>query len=375
MYSAANRHYSLIVAPLAVMNINLAAPQLRNRRSSHSPRQHPLPLLRQSRPCLKLRPVRARCLVHPSGPPDLGCGAGPWPDDGVQAGGVNGLGPDGELAANDILLELGGHAVGGLVGVDELPVLSWVAPVEEGVVVLEGGSVVEVEELATAAVKILLPSVTIRLNALNPCKRKKKEANTYVEIIAAVNDFISKLGQLLDCTSAKPRLRNNILAQRGVPVQNHFLPHHRHQSQLADFAVRVVQELLEQWLQHTLVVCFQCRVEQRVVRPVLVAAGVEIGRVGRQARQQIFKQRVEELFDVGIVQLEGSAGRLGAVPLPRVHAIGIAEAGIRLFNSNMAWHIDFDNDLNTSVHAVLLYTGQITGRVAQSLVVGALLSQ
>jgi hypothetical protein len=41
------------------------------------------------------------------------------------------------------------------VGVEQLPVLGWVAPVEEGVEVLEGGAVVVVEELAAAAVKIL----------------------------------------------------------------------------------------------------------------------------------------------------------------------------------------------------------------------------
>lgn len=155
-YSAANHHYSLIVASLTVMHINLTTPQLRNRRSPHSPRQHPLSLLRQSRPRLKLRPVRARRLVHSSRPPDLGCGAGSRPDDCVEAGRVNGLGPDGEFTANDVLLKLRGHAVSGLVGVDELPVFGWVTPVKEWVVVLEGGSVVEVEELATSAVKILL---------------------------------------------------------------------------------------------------------------------------------------------------------------------------------------------------------------------------
>lgn len=155
------------------MNINLSTPQLRNRCSSNSSRQHPLSLLRQSRPRLKLRPVRARRLVHSSRPPDLGCGAGSWPDNCVEAGGVNGLSPDGEFAANDILLELRGHAVGGLVGVDELPVLGWVAPVEEWVVVFEGGSVGKVHELATTAVEILLLMSAIRANALNHYKETK----------------------------------------------------------------------------------------------------------------------------------------------------------------------------------------------------------
>jgi hypothetical protein len=58
-------------------------------------------------------------------------------------------------------VQVRGHAVGGLVGVEQLPVLGWVAPVEEGVVVLEGGAVVKVEELAAAAVEILLPRISI----------------------------------------------------------------------------------------------------------------------------------------------------------------------------------------------------------------------
>lgn len=143
------------------MDINLTTPQLRNRRPPHPPRQHPLPLLRQSRPCLELRSIRARRLVHPARPPDLGRSTGPWPDDGVEAGGVNRLGPDGQLAANDVFVQVRGHAVGGLVGVEQLPVLGWVAPVEEGVIVLEGGAVVKVEELAAAAVEILLPRISI----------------------------------------------------------------------------------------------------------------------------------------------------------------------------------------------------------------------
>lgn len=139
--------------------------------------------------------------------------------------------------------------------------------------------------------------------------------------------------------------------------------------------MHVVQELLEQRLQHGLVVCLEGRVEQRVVGLVLVAAGVEVGRVGRQARQQVLKQRVDEVLDVGVVELERSARRLGAVPLPRVDAVGIAEAGIRLVDANVARHVDFDDDLDSAVHAVLLDAGEIAGRVAQALVIRALFRQ
>jgi hypothetical protein len=46
------------------------------------------------------------------------------------------------------------------VGVEQLPVLGWVAPVEEGVEVLEGGAVIVVEEFAAAAVEILSTDVS-----------------------------------------------------------------------------------------------------------------------------------------------------------------------------------------------------------------------
>lgn len=94
-------------------------------------------------------------LVRPSRPPNLSCRAGSRPDDGVQTGGVNGLCPDGNFAANDILLELLRYAVCRLMRVHELPVLGWIAPIEEGVIVLEGGSIFKVEPLSTTAVKIL----------------------------------------------------------------------------------------------------------------------------------------------------------------------------------------------------------------------------
>jgi hypothetical protein len=63
------------------------------------------------------------------------------------------------------------HAISGFVRVDELPVLGWVAPVEEGVVILEGGTVVEVEELATATVEILSRSV-IKSQSIGQKKQK-----------------------------------------------------------------------------------------------------------------------------------------------------------------------------------------------------------
>jgi hypothetical protein len=52
-------------------------------------------------------------------------------------------------------MEIFGHAISRLVGVDELPVLGWIAPIEEGIVVIEGRSIVKVEELSTTAVKVL----------------------------------------------------------------------------------------------------------------------------------------------------------------------------------------------------------------------------
>lgn len=164
-----------------VNRIRLVTPQLRNRRTTHAPRQHTLPHLREARPriihgsILAVRVVAAR-------PPALAGRGRARPHNGVEARGVDGLRPERKLAANHILSRIIGDAGAGILGVDEAPVLGGRAPVGEGVSALEVGPVFVVDELATAAVQVLC-FISIGV----PCFSRLLFLTTYVSIRTADN--------------------------------------------------------------------------------------------------------------------------------------------------------------------------------------------
>ncbi|KAJ6441546.1 subtilisin [Purpureocillium lavendulum] len=223
---------------------------LRDGRRLEAAGQHALALLRQADAHVVHGPVAARVRVLVARPPRLAGGGAARPDDGVDAGRVDGLGPDGRLAANDLLGRLLGQPDQRVVRVDEAPVLGRVAPVVEGVGVLEGRAGLVVDPLAASAVEV-------------------------EELVAAVDDLVAGVGELLDGAGAEPRLDDDVLADRRVPLEDHLLPDKGREAVLAEPAVGKVEELLQHRLQHRQVVGAQSRVEERVVGLVLVAAGVE----------------------------------------------------------------------------------------------------
>lgn len=120
--------------------IRLQTPKLRNLRGPQPPRHHPLPHIRQPRRRVDQAPVLA-LRVMPPAPEHLARCAGARPHDAVDRQGVDGLGPHGDLAAEDVLGRLLREAGRRVVGVDEGPGLCGAAPVVEGVERLEGGAV------------------------------------------------------------------------------------------------------------------------------------------------------------------------------------------------------------------------------------------
>lgn len=145
---------TLLLSVSAAGDIVHVAPLLGDGLTLDTPLQHTLTLLAQAGAGVDLGAVLS-LVVDASAPPDLGGGAGAGPDDVVDAGRVDGLGPDGELAAQNVLLGVLGDAVGRVVAVHEAPALGGGAPVVEGVEHLGGLALGHVEPLAATTVKVL----------------------------------------------------------------------------------------------------------------------------------------------------------------------------------------------------------------------------
>lgn len=131
----------------------LKAPLHLDRARPDAPAHQTLPLRIQSGGRRHLRPVLA-ARVGPSRPENLGGGTSPGPHEAVEVAAVDGLGPDGDLSAQDELRLRAVEAFCWVVRVYKLPALGWAAPV------VKGGElgpylVAESEPLAATAVEVL----------------------------------------------------------------------------------------------------------------------------------------------------------------------------------------------------------------------------
>jgi hypothetical protein len=91
----------------------------------------------------------------PSTPEHLTHGTGSRPDQAVEVLLIDQLTPYSSLAAKHKLGLLLSQICDGVVTVDELPALGRATPVVEGVVSIEGWTILKVKELATSAIKVL----------------------------------------------------------------------------------------------------------------------------------------------------------------------------------------------------------------------------
>lgn len=186
---------------------------------------------------------------------------------------------------------------------------------------------------------------------------------------------MARLGESLNGTRSEPGLDNNIVGDSGVPLQDHLLPNHGDETQRTNLVMNVGKEPVEQGLQDSHVVGLQIRVEDGVVGSVLITTSVEVGRVRRDTGQKILKQSINELLDLGVVELESTARGLGAVVLVGALVIGDSEAGVSLLNTNVAGHVNLHDDLNTTVDTILIDALDVCGRVGQAGSIGTLLCQ
>lgn len=132
------------------------APLHLDRRRADAPGHQALALRVQSRRRVQLAAVLP-ARVCPPGPENLRCRRGAGPHEGVEVLRVDGLGPDGDLAAEDELRRSAVEALGGVVRVNELPALRRAAPVVKREARLPD-VVVPGNPLTAAAVEVLFKS-------------------------------------------------------------------------------------------------------------------------------------------------------------------------------------------------------------------------
>lgn len=81
---------------------------------------------------------------------------------------------------------------------------------------------------------------------------------------------------------------------------------------------------------------------------------MEVGRVWAQAGEQVVEEGGDEVFDVGVVEPEGAAGRLRAVLVVRLLVVCDAQARVGLVDADVAGHVDLQKHLDAAGDAVLL---------------------
>lgn len=123
-------------------------------RCTYTPRYQALSQIGKSWCRFNSTPIYA-ARVQPPTPKHLAHSAGAWPDQTVDVLLIDKLAPNSNLAAEDELRLFFCQVIDGVVTIDELPALGRTTPIIERVVGLKGCTVLEIQELTTAAVEIL----------------------------------------------------------------------------------------------------------------------------------------------------------------------------------------------------------------------------
>lgn len=114
-----------------------------------------------------------------------------------------------------------------------------------------------------------------------------------------------------------PGLHEHVRAEGEVEVEGDFFPHDGREVVGAEGAVEVVEEGLEERLQHAGGGGVDAGVEGVGYEVYFVAAGVEEGGEGGDAWEEVGVEGLEEGGDGGVVEAELAGGGLGRVVLPR----------------------------------------------------------
>lgn len=131
----------------------------------------------------------------------------------------------------------------------------------------------------------------------------------------------------------------------------------------------VIDEGLDQGLQHRALIRPDGIIEAIRVDVHLVTACVKICTVRRQPGQQIFPKSMQEVVDGGRIEFQRTTWGFSSIRAPiRLDVVGSNQIRVgKSDDGGVAGHVDFDVDLDAPIHSILLNLRELLRTIGEPL--------